>query len=344
VNREAAPHPAPNNASHREIACPACGCMDATRAFTADDFMLGIRGPFFASRCARCGLLFQNPRVSPELLARHYPDDYGPYLGSEMRLPPAARRDLRDRLGYAHLETPLAPHVRGPWSRHKGRVAAEEFLIPAFVPGGRLLEIGCAGGARLSLLRELGWTRCAGIEWSATAAARARSRGFEVATGPVENALEEFPDAGLDAVVAGFVMEHLEDPFLATKRVAAKLRRGGSFMFSTLAIGAPDFRAYGRHWYDLDLPRHMTFFRKRDLARMLEGSFRVERITHLAAPQDWLGSAHYRLRDGAAGATSPMTRAFDRLVLAAGRGLRPACAALAAVGLTSRVAVRCVRN
>jgi SAM-dependent methyltransferase len=225
-------------------------------------------------------------------------------------------------------------------SRWWGHAAADALLLPAYAPGGRLLELACASGARLSLLRTLGWENCVGIEWSEAASARARARGFEVITGPVETALEEFPDAGLDAVVAGFVMEHLEDPFRVAERAAAKLKPGGSFLFSTLAIGAPDFRMYGSYWYNLDLPRHMTFFRKRDIMRMLEGRFRVERISHLAAPQDWIGSARYRLpREN-----RPHARAFDRLVLAAGRGLRPACAALAALRLTSRVAVRCVRT
>ncbi len=322
-------------ASLRDLACPACGGRESRLRFEACDRQLGISGPFFASECGGCGLLFQNPRIAEPDIQRHYPGDYAPYRAAEITPSPALLRCLKRHLGYAHLQSPKWIF---PDRRHLGaRRRADELLIPRFVPGGRLLEIGCASGARLALFRNLGWTDCIGIEYSAGAAEEARARGFHIVGRAVEDALEGIPDGSLDAVIAGFVMEHLEDPFGATARIAAKLRPGGQFLFSTIRIGAPDFNIYGKYWHSLDLPRHMTLFRMRDIVRMLEGSFHVERVTHLAAPQDWFRSARHRLSAGESGIARP----FDRLIAGAGHALRPACAMLARLRLTSRVAVRC---
>jgi SAM-dependent methyltransferase len=316
--------------------CPACGETWSRLELAAPDFMLGIEGDFHVSRCAGCGLLFQNPRIAREDLARHYPATYAPYAPTPMTAGPAMRRELKRHRGYSHLE---APATAGPWKRFWGRYMAEARLLPDFVPGGKLLEIACASGARLSLLRELGWTDCMGIEPDERAAGRARALGFPVLAGKVEDMLARVPDGSLDAVVAGFVMEHLEDPFAVTRALAAKLKPGGQFLFSTLNVESPDFRMYGKYWYDLDLPRHHVFFRKRDIQKMLEGVFRLEGLTHLAAPNDYAGSARYRLR-GLGGSRGAL-RFFDRMLARAGNRLLPLCLALAWLGRSSRVAVRC---
>ena len=303
--------------------------------------MLELEGEFKVSRCADCGLLFQNPRIPPELLTKHYPNDYGPYAGKEMQVGKAALRELRRHRGYSHLESPRATLKwmwawMRPWSAPWGRYTTETLLLPHFVPGGRLLEIACASGARLSLLRRLGWTHCSGIELNETAALRARDRGFPVRSGKVETLLDEIPDASLDVVIAGFVLEHLENPFETVRQIAAKLKPGGQFLFSTLDIESPDFRLYGKYWYNLDLPRHHVFFRKRDLMKMVEGGFRIEKLTRIAAPNDYVGSARYRLRYA--------PRIYDAILARARNRILPLCLALAALGLSSRVALRCRRS
>lgn len=296
--------------------------------------MLGLPGDFHVRRCARCGLLFQNPVPSPAALARHYPDSYAPYSAPEMRIGPAAVRELRRR-GYAHLDAP--PGFALPlWDSLQGRYDVDTLLLPDFVPGGRLLEIACASGTRLSLLRRLGWT-CEGIEFSETAAQAARDRGFKVRTGRVEDLLSRVPDASLDALVAGFVLEHLQDPFAVARLVAAKLKPGGQFLFSTLDVASPDFRLYGKYWYNLDLPRHLVFFQKRDFLYLSHPFFRMERLTRIAAPNDYARSAAYRARHGRAPAP---VRVFDRLLMLCGDRLQPLCRLLAGAGLASRVAVR----
>jgi 2-polyprenyl-3-methyl-5-hydroxy-6-metoxy-1,4-benzoquinol methylase len=271
---------------------------------------------FFASRCGGCGLLYQNPRIRPERLPAHYPEHYGPYAVSDISLYPETLSYLKYYKGYHHLEVAssgVQPSSVYGWAKQKlgnslgslsklrGHWGNNSLLVPRFVPNGRLLEVGCASGNRLALMRKLGWGTCLGIEYSETAAAAASQRGFQVITGPVETAIAAIPDVSLDVIISRFVVEHLENPFSVIRQFAAKLRPGGQFLFATINIQSPDFWLYGPHWYHLDLPRHMIFFRKRDVKAMLESNFRIERIRYEWTNYDYERCAQYRLSDNAKG-------------------------------------------
>jgi 2-polyprenyl-3-methyl-5-hydroxy-6-metoxy-1,4-benzoquinol methylase len=209
-------------------------------------------------------------------------------------------------------------------------------LFPDYVPNGKLLEVACASGNRLALLRKLGWSECSGIEYSEYAAKNARERGFVVHSELVEDTLREIPDNSLDVIIASFVMEHLENPFWVTNQLSAKLKLRGQFIFSTLNINSPDFRLWRENWYDLDLPRHFTFFRKRDLYQMLEEHFQIVNVYYQPAPNDYAGSARYWLRNSL---THSLTHSLNKLIVALGDNLGPICMFLALLGQATRISI-----
>ena len=186
------------------------------------------------------------------------------------------------------------------------------------------------------LLKQLGWDRCVGYEYSAAAARAARERGLEVVSGPFEETISAIPDQSLDAAVAGYVIEHVTDPYRLTRQLATKLKHGGQFVFSTINIETPDFRLYGPYWHDLDLPRHMVFFRERDLLAMLSGDFKIESIRIDGDVNDYIISANNRRRDGISG----WRRLIDLMVLRLGRRLARPIRLLARVGIGSRIFVK----
>ena len=130
---------------------------------------------------------FKNPALKQEFMSKHYPDDYAPYSTGEMPISQSVY-GLKNQKGYTHLSDP-APmswykHLRGKW-------LSGMQLFPNFVPYGKLLEVGCASGNRLALLRKLGWSDCLGIEYNELAAKIARENGFVVYSGRVEDMLQE---------------------------------------------------------------------------------------------------------------------------------------------------------
>jgi 2-polyprenyl-3-methyl-5-hydroxy-6-metoxy-1,4-benzoquinol methylase len=291
-------------------ACPQCGSWDSSIHLQSPDRQFPSDRLFCVSKCASCGLLFQNPRIPLADLPQHYPATYSPYRIDTWLANDPLQWHLKHRQGYAHLQYDGEPSAR---QKRCARWSSNYMLLPDYRPGGHVVEMGCAAGNRLALLHSLGWEHCIGYEYSDGAAEHARERGFNVVSGPVESAMSIIEDASLDAVIAGFMLEHVPDPYALVRACAAKLKPGGQLLFSTINIESPDYWWYREHWYDLDLPRHMVFFRKQDLRSMLKDAFRIESIFTESVPMDYMGSAAYRLRDGSRGWRRPLDSAVVKL-------------------------------
>lgn len=311
------------------VRCPRCGAEASRRLLSGRDWLYGIPGEFYVAECTGCALWFQNPRPTLDTLPAAYPSAYSPHVpaqaaaASSSKLPSVvqALRALRSRL--ARLN---------PVPRFMEARAQRASLTPQLVPHGRILEIGCAAGHRLTELRGQGWTSIVGIEMVPTAAERARALGFDIRCARVEEALDVIPDRSLDAVVSSMVLEHLYDPFAVLGKVAHKLKPGGQLLFSTVVRDAVDARLYGRYWAGFDFPRHMVHFRRQDLLTALNRHFEQVQYVCQAAPVDFVRSASWRRSEGEG-------TLLDRLFVAMGNGSAAQALSLllARLDLTTRV-------
>ena len=93
---------------------------------------------------------------------------------------------------------------------------------------GRLLDVGCGGGAHAAELAAHGWD-VTGIDVSVEQLALARARGVEV----VEADAAELPfeDASFDAAVSMFTHTDVEDFAAMLREVARVLRPAGRFVY-----------------------------------------------------------------------------------------------------------------
>jgi methionine biosynthesis protein MetW len=101
-------------------------------------------------------------------------------------------------------------------------------LLPA---GGSALDLGCASGGLLALLRPRAG-HLAGLELSATAARAAAEIADEVVQGALEDHDLPFAPGGFDLVVLADVLEHLADPPAALRRAVGWCRPGGAVLVS----------------------------------------------------------------------------------------------------------------
>jgi len=309
----------------------------------AKDRLYGVPGEYYAAECSGCGLWFQNPRPPLDRLSDLYPEDYSPHVKPEpVVLRRGAAAYLRRHMGYAELKSDVGAGSRwaslsifSPVRKWLAGVA----LTPHYVPGGKLLEIGCASGARLLYLRRLGWESLYGIELMPAAAAQAREAGFAVLSGQIEQNLPAYPDGFFDVVVTSMVLEHLVDPFSVVREAAKKLKPGGEFLFSTVIRGSLDFKLFGNYWSNFDFPRHMVYFSMADILSMLKDQFEAPECFYQSAPADFSRPASWRLAEGAGGV-------FDRitLMLASSRLGNVIVFFMAKLGLTCRVSFRCRRK
>ena len=110
-----------------------------------------------------------------------------------------------------------------------GAIAAHaQRLLPA---GGRVLDVGCASGGLLALLRPHAG-HLAGLELSRSAAQAAARVGDHVVCGALEERDLPFEPSSFHLVVLADVLEHLADPAAGLARAVAWCRPGGAILVS----------------------------------------------------------------------------------------------------------------
>ena len=217
-------------------------------------------------RCRCCGLVQINPQPVPAAVARRYGENHGEdYLAYEkaneeafLRLQELALKDA----GFFELEQMLL----------SGKTIPSGITAPS---GATVLDIGCASGSLLMMLKNRGWL-VRGVEISGPQAAYCRERGLEVMALPLEE--NRFPRQSFDVVLASHLIEHLNDPGNFVREVKRILKPGGRFFVTTPNITGLQSRIFRSRWRSAIFD-HLYLFSKRTLRLLLENSgFTVERV------------------------------------------------------------------
>ncbi len=274
--------------------CPLCRESGVLPWATIRDHQKATAETFTVVRCAACGLIFLNPRPCGAALQRLYGPDYGPYTadarenlevfnsGRTMfdRWKNRVKRDVFSCvLGYPSPDR-LSAGRRLAARLFSRRVLLVHYRLPRWVPGGRVLEIGCGPGYFLNVLRELGW-QPTGLEWDAAFARRVSGEtGIPVLETP--ESLSAVPDESFDAVVLWHVLEHVPDPVWMMRQARRVLRRGGELRMevpNALALSATLLKPY---WTAVAEPRHFFHFSPSTLVMVLRAAgwtdFRIRTI------------------------------------------------------------------
>ncbi|MDD5347406.1 MAG: glycosyltransferase [Candidatus Omnitrophica bacterium] len=199
-------------------------------------------------RCLECGLVYVNPqpKISDDLYAEDYFNaGYMKFYG-------------RDRQDAAQSNEPF------DWRRG---------LILRFKPAGNLLDIGCASGEFLALMRDGGWNTT-GIDISEYAVQAARTQyNLDVRKGRLPDM--HFADASFDAVSAGDVLEHVPDPVDFLVEAGRVLKDDGILYlavpnFASVHYGLMSFIAGFNHKNYFVLPHHLYHFSPATATMLLE--------------------------------------------------------------------------
>ncbi len=111
-----------------DVACPlGCARNDQVR-FVARDVLYGAPGEFPVVQCMTCKLLRTNPRPTPEAMSGFYPEDYGPYLSTQVGSAPRKQRGWLRRL--------LGPVYRATWVPLYNAVVHFNFTKVPDIPAG----------------------------------------------------------------------------------------------------------------------------------------------------------------------------------------------------------------
>lgn len=157
--------------------------------------------------CKRCGFVYANPVMDEKERLAFYSSDY--YTGHRNILDEKSlkffleeeRMTAGDR--YAHIHTCM--HTTS-----------------------NILEIGCASGALLEILRGKGHS-VRGIEPSEQLAEVCKNKGINVYKGLFEDFNSK--DELYDVIIMFHVLEHFESPMLVMKKIKGILKQGGKVIF-----------------------------------------------------------------------------------------------------------------
>ncbi|MDX1668178.1 MAG: class I SAM-dependent methyltransferase [Limnobacter sp.] len=145
-------------------------------------------------------------------------------------------------------------------------------LMKAFVPSGKVLDIGCAGGGFLANLPAQ-YTPY-GIEISKQLSMKAASivepRGGTITHENAFNGVRALPANLFDCVVMSSFLEHEVEPSGLLEGIERILAPGG-----VVIIKVPNFASWNRHlradkWCGFRLPDHVNYFTPASLKHLIE--------------------------------------------------------------------------
>lgn len=267
----------PKNVTLENVSCP-LGCNQNDEVvLTGRDLLHDIPGEFTIVKCRTCGLMRTTPRPTPETIGYYYPDDYGPYLGTQVRQTEPASR----------IKKLLKPLVKRVFNFNTQ-------CLPSLAPG-RMLEVGCASGAFLHEMSSQGW-QVQGIEFSEKAAQAAAQLGYRVHAGPLETAPP--PEEPFDLIVGWMVLEHLHDPIGGLKKLREWAKPGAWLVLSIPNAKSLEFRLFKEKWYALQVPTHLHHFTPETIRRiLLAGGWKLEMVHHQRVLSNLIASIGYVVRD-----------------------------------------------
>lgn len=202
------------------VSCDFCGANETKLLFTGKDRQHYIEGDFNLVQCKKCGLIYLNPRPSPDEIGKYYPENYSPFKDT-------ANFIIR---GIKNLML-------------KYGIFKFKKLIPQEAS---ILEIGCGAGRFLAFLRDVGGWGVKGIEMDPRASEVAKSKyGLDIITGSILDI--DFPGNSFDLVIMKYVFEHLHSPNMAIKKVAKLLKNNAKVIIWVPNIDSLEFRLFGKY-------------------------------------------------------------------------------------------------
>lgn len=263
-------------------ACPVCGSGGSPLYDGLSDRIFNAPGLWDMRKCNNqdCGTLWLDPMPVeadlPKLYAGYYTHQSPAIHNSSKRL-----RALLDRVLDARLHARYG-YVASSRSWIDRLLALAAYLHPGWCdgmdagvfhlhaqPGGRLLEIGCGGGAAMQFMKQKGWD-VAGLDFDEGAVSNARSKGLDVRQGQLS--AQAFADDCFDAVVMSHVIEHVPAAGELLAECRRILKKGGVLVVLTPNAASRGHKRYGRNWRGLEPPRHLQVFTLKSLARIANAS------------------------------------------------------------------------
>ncbi len=238
----------------KHTSCTLCGAHAERLLFEVEDTMFGRPGKYRLVECQQCSMRYINPRPTTPALARHYPNDYLCYTNFD-------HEHWLLRWAFNRMQQDQA----------RRRVRQIERVTGRLPQGTTVLDVGCGRGELLRRLKNDRQTLGTGIDINRDVVdVLRRESGIPVLHGTLcEVGCES---ASFDLVTLTEYLEHEPHPRPVIEEVRRIIKPGGFVAIEVPDISGPPGRWFGPNWWQIDAPRHLTYFSPKTLTQLLESS------------------------------------------------------------------------
>jgi 2-polyprenyl-3-methyl-5-hydroxy-6-metoxy-1,4-benzoquinol methylase len=218
--------------------CSVCGSSNCGKLYDVKGFAI--------VQCKDCGFVFVNPRIENSDLQKIYADHYFTNTGE----------------GYGYQNYELTSHLRVK-TFEKWISEIEPFLSKS---NGPVLDVGCASGYFLELMRSKGW-EVEGIELDREMVVKLKEKQLKVSDRP----FEEFVSAKKYKLITLFdVLEHLPDLKSTFTKLSDLLDEDGIVALITPDFSSTQRKLFGKKWFQYKPQEHIQYFTPKTLAKAIE--------------------------------------------------------------------------
>lgn len=220
-------------------------------------------------KCLGCGLVFLHPMMTPDEEARYYETGYA-------------------RIYVEEKGTTLTELSK---VRRKDAEMYYDWIDGAMSPGANCLEVGCASGYFLELLRSKRY-RVAGVEPHVELSAMCKQNGMHM--------MRSIDDAGsrtFDYIFAFFLLEHLADPIRFLRRASEVcVHKGKIFIVvpnvQDALLSAYDIPAFRDFYFT---PAHQFYYSLATLSNLLMKAGLPQHLIHPKQRYDLSNHMHWMM-------------------------------------------------
>jgi SAM-dependent methyltransferase len=262
---------------HQEFSCRVCLQRTRCAVHPLAEMMYGTRESFDYAHCSSCGCL-QIVDI-PHDLGRHYPADY---YSMAPRAEAPALSGIKRRVAQWYCRgaalrpaAPLGRLLRRALPVPTDFAAHGHYLVDSALRSAdeRILDVGCgASPYLLAAFKRCGFANVQGID--PFVGGDLNYQGVPVRRCTLDQVGGEF---GL--IMFNHSLEHVPDPLGTLQQAARLLRPGGTCLVRIPVMGTWFWRRFGRHWVELDAPRHLYLFEVKSLQRLAQSAGLVLRRT-----------------------------------------------------------------
>jgi SAM-dependent methyltransferase len=254
----------PDPADFETVECYNCGAQDCSKFVVGQDDLTGKPGNFQFVTCNKCGLAYQNPRLTVERIKDYYDEEYIAH---------------RKKSNWGVL-TPFYNRAMDKHDRQKDQIV-RRYLVPG--KNSHILDIGCGAGTFLTKMADLYGSNVTGVDFKDLSQLPAFRRvnfrcGLFYA--------QDFGNQLFDLITMWHFLEHDYDPMRTLATARDLLQPDGRLVIEVPRLDCVSWRLYRERWPGLQAPQHTVLYDKKMLLEFVKkaGLELVEYLPYGAFP------------------------------------------------------------